>query len=370
MNLAEWTRDPSAEVDDKLAAAFRASRAKQDNTKPIATATTPAEQKPANTHTTEPTNPQQVAGSTAEVTRKPDVPPESDLKAAEALIKQVYGDRYAKAKSATDRREIATVMITEAETVRHELPSYFAMLRIARDIATASGDVQGACSAMDKIESTFALNVVEHRLPWLDTAAKYTTSSGDALKLAERASGLFELALEQDAFNECRDVHILWVAMARKSGDQEQIKNSMSSRDRIDDARRAYSRIAEQLHALLREPNDRKANHEVGKYLCFVKRHWEKGLSHLANGTEGPLKEVAALELQRPATPDAQAILADTYWSLAETPYYSNVEKALQERAVHWYRLALPQQPDGLRKALIQERLRVADQATLAKRVN
>jgi hypothetical protein len=82
----------------------------------------------------------------------------------------------------------------------------------------------------------------------------------------------------------------------------------------------------------------------VGKYLCFVKKQWEKGLSHLVAGTDGPLKQVAVLEMQRPTTPDSQALLADTYWSLAETPYFANIESALQERAVHWYRLALPQQ--------------------------
>jgi hypothetical protein len=300
--------------------------------------------------------------SSFDTPRRPAVPVESELKDAEALIKQVYGDRYARAKTTQDRREIATTMLNEAESVRHELPSYYTLLRIARDIATSSGDLTSAQTAMQKLEIAFEFNVVEQRLPWLETANKYVANTSDANLLADQASSLFEIALEQDAFDECRDVQSLFLSLARRANDEKRIVEAQRLRERFDVARKAYAKIAEHLHVLLRSPQDPQANHEVGKYLCFVKRQWEKGVSHLARGNDGPLKQAAILELQHPATPEAQGTLGDAYWSLADSPYFPADELALRDRAAYWYRLALPQQPEGLRKALFQERTRIAEE--------
>jgi hypothetical protein len=253
-------------------------------------------------------------------------------------------------------------MVNDAESVRQELSSYYAMLRIARDIATNAGAMSTARTAMQHIENTFELNLVEQKLPWLDTATKFTTTTTDAALLAEEAANLIEVALAHDEFDACRDLNSLFAALAKKSGDEKLIQKVPEFRDRFEASRRAYGKIAGHLHVLLRSPDDLSANQEVGKYLCFVKRQWESGSTHLARGSDGPLKQVASLELQRPTSTDAQAILGDTYWSLSETPYFSAHEAALRDRAVYWYRQALPQQPDGLRKALIQERLRLSEE--------
>ena len=360
VELNKWTTPPSDIADEKLVAAFRAGQVKE--TKAASTATA------ANTVTTNPSDPDRPqspaedSSSTATTLRRPAIPPDSDLKRAEALVKQVYGDRYSKAKTAQERRELATTMLNEAESVRQELASYYAILRIARDIATNAGDMTSARTAMQHIENTFEMNLVEQKLAWLDTATKFTSNTTDAALLAEEASNLFEVALAQDDFDACRDLNGLFAALAKKSGDEKLIQKVPGFRDRFEASRKAYGKIADHLHVLLRSPDDLTANQEVGKYLCFVKRQWEAGSAHLARGSDGPLKQVASLEQQRPTSTDAQAILGDTYWSLSETPYFSAHEAALRDRAVYWYRLALPQQPDGLRKALIQERLRLAEE--------
>jgi hypothetical protein len=77
---------------------------------------------------------------------------------------------------------------------------------------------------------------------------------------------------------------------------------------------------------------------------------------------DGPLMQIATLELEQPLRSDAQSLLADSYWSLAESNDFVADQSVLRQRALYWYRLALPQQPEGLRKVLIQERIRIAEE--------
>jgi hypothetical protein len=275
----------------------------------------------------------------------------------------VYGERYSKAETLQARRQIASVMLADAELVRHELASYYTMLRVARDIATNTGDMTVARTAMQRIESAFELNVVEQRLQWLETANDHVKSATEASVIADEAASLFEIALKQDAFNACRDLHGMLVSLARRTGDMDRMKTAAGLRSRLDTARKEYSKIAAQLHILLRSPEDSQANQDVGKYLCLVKGQWDSGLAHLVKGSDGPLKQAAILELELPATGDAQTTVGNIYWTLSEGREFEPHKAALRDRAAFWYRQALPLQPDGLQKALIQERLRIIQDA-------
>ena len=57
--------------------------------------------------------------------------------------------------------------------------------------------------------------------------------------------------------------------------------------------------------AFANKPDDPLPHVAIGRYLCFTKGDWAKGVPHFAKGPDGPLKEAAA---ELAATPDAAAI--------------------------------------------------------------
>src|SRR4030095_3863306 len=88
--------------------------------------------------------------------------------------------------------------------------------------------------------------------------------------------------------------------------------------------------------ALAKNPDDPTANLEYGLFLCMVRGQWEKGLPHLARGTEGPFRTIATRELGAPESAADQAGLGDFWWDLAEKESGAT-KPAARSRAMHWY---------------------------------
>ena len=94
----------------------------------------------------------------------------------------------------------------------------------------------------------------------------------------------------------------------------------------------------------------------MGRYLCFVQGDWEQGLSHLAKGPDGPLKDLATKSLKPPAEAAALAELGDAWFSAAEKA--KGKDKAeMRAGAAYWYSQAEPGLT-GLVKTIVEKRLK------------
>jgi len=111
--------------------------------------------------------------------------------------------------------------------------------------------------------------------------------------------------------------------------------------------------------ALAKNPDDPAANLEYGLFLCMVRGQWEKGLSHLARGTEGPYRTVATRELGAPESAADQASLGDVWWDLAEKETPAN-KLAARTRAMTWYDRAMAGL-EGLARVRAEKRLTEAE---------
>ena len=69
----------------------------------------------------------------------------------------------------------------------------------------------------------------------------------------------------------------------------------------------------------------------LGKYLCFAKDDWEKGLPMLALSSNASLKALAEKDLQGAATALGRVRLGDAWWPLHG-----------KQRAAYWYEKAMP----------------------------
>jgi hypothetical protein len=101
----------------------------------------------------------------------------------------------------------------------------------------------------------------------------------------------------------------------------------------------------------------------VGKYLCFGKGDFARGLPLLAQGDDQQLRRLAERDLGQPQETEDRLQLADAWWDLAEQSKDPGKDFMLQ-RAQTWYGLALPNLT-GDRKKRVQGRMNQIVQAGL-----
>lgn len=106
---------------------------------------------------------------------------------------------------------------------------------------------------------------------------------------------------------------------------------------------------------LLEKPDDPDANLAVGRYLCFFKGDWAKGLPHLAKGRDPMIAAAAKSDIAMPEQAEAQAASGALWWDTAEKQS-GRVKEAMQQRASFWYESALPSLT-GLAKTVAEKRI-------------
>ena len=125
---------------------------------------------------------------------------------------------------------------------------------------------------------------------------------------------------------------------------------------------KAYREMKEAAAVLDKKPDDPLANLTVGKYYCFQKGDWEKGLPMLALGQDETLKAMAAQEIAGLTKADDQVKVGDAWWDLAEKEH-GRVQANLRGRANYWYQQVLPEL-SGLAKARLEKRIKEYEAAS------
>jgi hypothetical protein len=86
-------------------------------------------------------------------------------------------------------------------------------------------------------------------------------------------------------------------------------------------------------------PAEPSANLAAGRYLCFVKGNWQRGVPYLALGSDAELKAVAIEELRGANSAERQAAIGDDWWDAAEARQ-GEERNTLRLRAGFWYHTA------------------------------
>jgi hypothetical protein len=134
----------------------------------------------------------------------------------------------------------------------------------------------------------------------------------------------------------------------------------------VEGIRKEHDRLKDAVEILRKTPDDPAANLAVGRYLCFFKDKWDRGLPLLAKSKDPKLAPLAAKELAGPDKPDDLAELADGWIGLAgglEPPAKVN----LQMHAYGWYRQALPGLTGGA-KNKVENRLPALESVAESRR--
>ena len=276
-----------------------------------------------------------------EAPKKASVPDATALAEATKLVKEIYGDEWASAKTPAEKQALAKKLLQKAKETNDDQPGRFVLFRLSRDIATQANDGETAFQAIDEMERSFQIDALEMKATVLNKLVGITKTLEQHKSLAERAITLLDGAVSKDAFAVVEQVGTLALDEAKKARDKTLIKQASERAAEIGELTKSYEAVKKAMAALEKTPDDTEANLTVGKYKCFAKGDWESGLPMLALGNDQALKALAAKDLEGTVLSDDQVKLGDGWWSLAETQD-GTTKKQVQGRVAFWYRKAVP----------------------------
>jgi hypothetical protein len=283
------------------------------------------------------------------------VPGANDQEKAMGVVRDVYRDEFQKAESPGQKEDLAKKLLQRASETANATERY-ALLRVARDTSIEAGGAT-AFHAVDAMALGFQIDGLEMNTNVLAKYASVATSSTQKKAIAEKAVSLIDVALREDNLNAASRLADMAVSAAQKARDAGLTNQSAALNSKIVELLQANADAKLAFAALQTNATDPAANLTVGKYYCFLKGDWDKGLPMLARGNDPILRELAARELHGVSDAAEQVALGDRWWDLAETVEASQTQKEeMLLRAGCWYAQAAPKL-SGLPKDKVAKRL-------------
>jgi hypothetical protein len=267
-----------------------------------------------------------------------DVPAAPQQDAARAMIRKVFQKEYAKTTPA-ERLALARLLLAQGRDTTDDPPARYVALDDCADLAAGSGDASLAMAAIDEIARRFRVDALNLRRIALLRAGAAAATPADCLTVMRLALDVADQAVAADAFDSVTQLVPLAEASANKT---RQVKVVASIQVRLADLRgliAEYAQVKAALATLERDPADGAAHLTIGRFYALHKGQWAQGLSHLAQGSDAELAELARRELTRPEDGLLQIAVADAWWDYTEKSS-GRTRTILTAHAVAWYKHA------------------------------
>lgn len=263
------------------------------------------------------------------------VPPKDEVAAALDRVQSLYADDFAQPGAIT---ALLPKLIDAAQKSTKPANKYAILLAAERE-AVKAASLPAAVAAVAARATIFEIDGLQERLDLLVEASKVKGAlAADVLDLtvdvghealveerfdiANRAATLSNTVADDiDQAAKARPAAPADPAAAAAAAMGPSTEPARRLRQLVNDTKRLHQKFEEALETLQKTPEDEKALEIVGKYRCFVRGDWERGLPALAACRDEPLRDLAKREVALDAArPDAVAVfaVAGEWWSFAD----------------------------------------------------
>ncbi len=284
------------------------------------------------------------------------VPDEAVVQRNVELVRgELFREEYAGAKNAAAKQQLAQRVLDKAEQTQDDAASRYVLLQEGRRLAAEAGALELLVRAVDALAEQFEVDGLALRAESLSAAAKNVSTPELRERLVALSLDAAESCVAESRYQGARELlNVARVAVNRLA--DAELKREVGARLReLDELEKLHAAAEQARQALQANPNDAEAHQQLGVFLCLVRGEWEQGLSNLAQGSDDVLRALAQQEKAQPADAEAQVALADAWYEFSRKSQ-GLLRTRAQERAVHWYRTALPPAA-GLAKDKIERRL-------------
>jgi len=300
--------------------------------------------------------------------RRLPVPDQAAQQKTQADVAEIFRNDLAAAKTPEKKAAVAQSLHRQAQSSGDDPNARFVLLKMACDLAAEGGDVAHAMELVGAMEQSFQVNAVQVEgyvlKKMTDSMPTGPNAAAVGQQIADAAVACADKCVSQDNYDGATGFVDLAMAAARKTKDPDLIQPLMSRDREIKRMKGQFESIRKAIDSLADSPDDPVLNLTAGRWFCFERGDWSKGLPMLAKGSDAALAKIAEKELAAPADPNAQVALADGWHEFAEKEKDS-AKLAARRRAKSWYEQAQPSL-EGLAKVKVEKRLKELSEAKAA----
>jgi hypothetical protein len=266
------------------------------------------------------------------------VPTEEAQKEIRSLLHEVFAEDFRKATTRAAKGELSQRLLAQAHKSKDNVERYV-LLNEVRKLDAETGKAGSAIVIVRQLANRYELDLWDALVAQMDELATVATSDAAREELIDAIQVEVDRAIGMEEYDAALRMLTVGREVAKKTGDAFLINGITGRRKTVEEQAKAFAAASGAKQALEAAPDDRDAELALGKYLCFIRRDWANGPTHLAKGSDSRLAEIAALEHEKPTAPDDQLKLADQWSALAE--HSEGLARAsMLDRAVFWYRQA------------------------------
>jgi hypothetical protein len=287
------------------------------------------------------------------------VPAPQAQKEAEALIKSLFKEDYAK-RTPEAQLALAKKLLQQGRQTGDDPAAKYVLYREAVDLAAKAGDFALALEGAKAIGEHYDVEPVAVKAKVLMDAPATFRTPDLARGYAELCLIVASEAIAVDGLEDAKGVLVKAEGVAKTTKDLPLVIRVQKQRKELDALQNEAQKAKVAEVTLQTSPDDPASNLSLGRYL-FAKGKLEQAVAHLAKGSDPALKAAAEKELAVPTEGQALHQLANAWWDAAERES-GLFRKALQERARDWYEAAYAAST-GLQRMAIAKRLDAVDRA-------
>jgi hypothetical protein len=268
---------------------------------------------------------------------------EANVRAAK-LIQELYqGEMDKAAKDPAAKGRLAITLLQEARDTNDDLAGKYVLLVLAGRFASQVGDAGTALQAIEEMGQHFAIpasEILQAKIGALLDASKSFSSNDAYQNMIDSSLVLLEDALAEDDFPSSNKLLEAAENAARKLRNVSLVASIRKRQEEVQKLEKEFARWRPFADKLAQNPDDAQANLEMGVYQAFLKGNWERGLVHLAKGSNAELKTLAVLERSDPQEASKQIELAGKWFAEAEK-LKDGMRSQVLLHSYHWYQQAL-----------------------------
>lgn len=222
-----------------------------------------------------------------------------------AVIKETYKKEY-QLKEPAQRIAFAQDLLKEALAVKEDTTTRYAMLLEARNLAAMAGNIEMAFQVVNEIANEFSINSLTLKTEALETMSRSVRLPNNSRNTADQYIRLAEEGVAADKFDDASALLKKALALASDPSSVPPLTQAIQEKQKdIANRKREYEDFIKAEQTLLASPGDPEACLKVGRYLCFAKDDWQKGIPLLQKCTDQKLKNLADQEFLNPKAPEA-----------------------------------------------------------------
>ena len=283
-----------------------------------------------------------------------------------AELKEIFAVEYEEAVDDSTRANLAKTLMEFADEESNNVAKYV-LLREATKLYLAANDLQNTFRSIHKLCQAFPdENRLRYQYYALKNIADQSRTTNDSSDLGTHLNSTIDNAIEADQFDWALKTATVGKEAAEAARDRKQTKEWDKRIEHLSKRQEQFIQVQEATKTLATSPEDPDAHQIVGEYLIFHKSDWEKGLPHLAKGSDPKLKAVANAEKTEATDAKSLTAIGDGYWDILQTleqqpaedgDFFLAIKQTVMgQRCLFWYQKAKPL-TTGIAKKKVSDRI-------------